>query len=220
MRLRRLRFDIWVCMLLAYLISMGAVAITSAISDATYEEYVADHSALSGEAGSLAGEDVPRAQSVQDLLTMDTFTILSQGISYRNEGEGYYEDMYLYNLALPSGERVAAYINLESVQTQGDIYSGEVVLPVGRLVWANLEEDEAFMQQITVGYPLNRTDFYVDMTGNAARYSEEYREEHYTKWAQGITILVCFPLFHALGSHFGLFPAFFPSRRQKETDPF
>ena len=35
MRLRRLRFDIWVCMLLAYLMSMGAVAITSVISDAT-----------------------------------------------------------------------------------------------------------------------------------------------------------------------------------------
>ena len=76
------------------------------------------------------------------------------------------------------------------------------------------------MQQITVGYPLNRTDFYVDMTGNAARYSEEYREEHYTKWAQGITILVCFPLFHALGSLFGLFPAFFPPRRQKVTVTF
>lgn len=215
LRLHRLRFDIWLCLLLAYLVSLGTGAAASALSAATYDDYAADHVAVEGEPGSLAGEDVPRAQSVEDLLELDTFTILSEGIAYRNEGAGFYQGRYLYNLALPSGERVAAQINLENVQTGEDYYSGKVILPLGRVVWADLEEDSAFLEQITTAYPLDRTDFYVDMTGNTARYSQEARTENHVLVVQGITILVCFPLFHALGSHFGLFPAFFPSRRRE-----
>ena len=199
LRLHRLRFDIWLCLLLAYLVSLGTGAAASALSAATYDDYAADHVAVEGEPGSLAGEDVPRAQSVEDLLELDTFTILSEGIAYRNEGAGFYQGRYLYNLALPSGERVAAQINLENVQTGEDYYSGEVILPLGRVVWADLD----------------RTDFYVDMTGNTARYSQEERTENHVLVVQGITILACFPLLHALGSHFGLFPAFFPSRRRE-----
>ena len=153
--------------------------------------------------------------ALADLLELDTFTILSEGIAYRNEGAGFYQGRYLYNLALPSGERVAAQINLENVQTGEDDGSGEVILPLGRVVWADLEEDAAFLEQITTAYPLDRTDFYVDMTGNTARYSQEERAENHVLVVQGITILVCFPLLHALGSHFGLFPAFFPSRRRE-----
>lgn len=221
MRLRRrLRFDILLCILLSYLVSLGTASVTASLSAATYADYAAAHTALPGEPGSMADEDVPRAESVEDLLTMDTFTVVSEGISYRNEGAGYYEDMYLYNLRLPSGERVAAWINLENVQNQGDIYSGAAILPVGQVVWADLEENASFMDQITAGYPLDRTDFYVDMTGNAAKYSEEYRTENYTLWVQGITLLICFPLFHGLGSHFGVFPAFFPSRRREREEQF
>ena len=217
MRLHRLRFDIWLCLLLAYLISLGTGAAASALSAATYNDYAADHVAVEGEPGSLAGEDVPRAQSVKDLLELDTFTILSEGIAYRNEGTGFYQGRYFYNLALPSGERVAAQINLENVQTGEDYYSGEVILPLGQVVWADLEEDPAFLEQITTAYPLDRTDFYVDMTGNTARYSQEERTGNHVLVVQGVTLLVCFPLLHALGSHFGLFPAFFPSRRRERA---
>ena len=221
MRLRRrLRFDIWLCILLSYLVSLGTASVTASLSAATYADYAAAHTAAAGEPGSLAGDDIPKVESVEDLLTMDTFTIVSEGISYRNEGAGYYEDMYLYNLRLPSGERVAAWINLENVQSQGDIYSGAAILPVGQVVWADLEENPSFMDQITTGYPLDRTDFYVDMTGNVAKYSEEYRTENYTLWVQGITLLICFPLLHGLGSHFGVFPAFFPSRRKEREEQF
>ena len=124
---------------------------------------------LLGQAGSPAGPEVPRAQSIAELLELDTFTVLSQGIAYRNEGAGYFEGSYLYNLALPSGERVAARIHTESVQDGEKFASGEVVLPVGRVIWADLEEDPAFLEQITSGYPLDRTDFYVDMAGEAVR---------------------------------------------------
>ena len=116
MRLHRLRFDIWFCLLVAYLVSLGTGAAASALSAATYDGYAEVHSAAPGQAGSPAGPEVPRAQSIAELLELDTFTVLSQGIAYRNEGAGYFEGSYLYNLALPSGERVAARIHTESVQ--------------------------------------------------------------------------------------------------------
>lgn len=131
MRLHRLRFDIWLCLLVAYLVSLGTGAAASALSAATYDGYAEVHSAAPGQAGSPAGPEVPRAQSIAELLELDTFTVLSQGIAYRNEGAGYFEGSYLYNLALPSGERVAARIHTESVQDGENFASGQVVLPVG-----------------------------------------------------------------------------------------
>ena len=217
MRLHRLRFDIWFCLLVAYLVSLGTGAAASALSAATYDGYAEVHSAAPGQAGSPAGPEVPRAQSIAELLELDTFTVLSQGIAYRNEGAGYFEGSYLYNLSLPSGERVAARIHTESVQDGEKFASGEVVLPVGRVIWADLEEDPAFLEQITSGYPLDRTDFYVDMAGEAVRYSQEERTENHVIVVQLVTVLVCFPLLHALGSRSGIFPAFFPTVRGEKA---
>ena len=194
MRLHRLRFDIWLCLLVAYLVSLGTGAAASALSAATYDGYAEVHSAAPGQAGSPAGPEVPRAQSIAELLELDTFTVLSQGIAYRNEGAGYFEGSYLYNLALPSGERVAARIHTESVQ-----------------------DGEKFVEQITSGYPLDRTDFYVDMAGEAVRYSQEERTENHVIVVQLVTVLVCFPLLHALGSRSGIFPAFFPTVRREKA---
>ena len=39
MRLHRLRFDIWLCLLVAYLVSLGTGAAASALSAATYDGY-------------------------------------------------------------------------------------------------------------------------------------------------------------------------------------
>ena len=69
--------------------------------------------------------------------------------------------MYLYALTLPSGELVAARINSDSVVKEGDsIYSGNNILPVGKVVMANLTEDEYFINQIEYKEKLSRTDFY------------------------------------------------------------
>jgi len=112
---------------------------------------------------------------------------------------------------------VAARIHTESVQDGENFASGQVVLPVGRVIWADLEEDPAFLEQITSGYPLDRTDFYVDMAGEAVRYSQEERTENHVIVVQLVTVLVCFPLLHALGSRSGIFPAFFPSVRREKA---
>ena len=85
------------------------------------------------------------------------------------------------------------------------------------MIWADLEEDPAFLEQITSGYRLDRTDFYVDMAGEAVRYSQEERTENHVIVVQLVTVLVCFPLLHALGSRSGIFPAFFPTVRREKA---
>lgn len=213
-----LRFDIWLCLLLAYAISIGAVKVTRIVVEGGYGDYVEEHTVFDGDIGGKAGADVFRVQSVSDILSHETFTIVSPGIEYCNRGAGYYNGVYTYAVTLPSGEVVAAQINMENVQYEGDYYASDHTLPVGRVVWADLTESKMFMDQISYGPALSRTDFYVDMLGVGGRMSREDYTGRYTNTAQVAAILVCFPLFHALGSAVGLFPRFFPPRKNKDGE--
>ena len=215
MRFYRMRFDIWLCLLIAFGISLGAVKIAEMVLEKTYEDYVEEHTVADGDIGSKAGADVFRVQSVADILSHDTFTIVSPGIEYRNRGAGYYDGYYTYAVTLPSGEVVACRINMENVQYDGDYYSSDHTLPLGQVVWEDLTSDKYFMQQISYGPALSRTDFYVDMLGVAGKVSQEDYNEFHTGTVQVVTILVCFPLLHALGAKLGLFPFFFAPRKKK-----
>ena len=218
MRYHRMRFDIWLTLLIAFGISLGTVKAAELILAQTYESYVEEHTVADGDIGGRAGEDVFRVRSVDDLLSHDTFTIVSPGIEYRNRGAGYYGKYYLYAVTLPSGERVAAAINMEGVQYEGEYYSSEHTLPVGRVVYEDLTSNEYFMDQIEFREPLSRTDFYVDMLGVGGKASQEDYTGNYTGVVQAVTVLVCFPLIHALGSAVGLFPRFFPPRKKKNGE--
>ena len=215
MRYHRMRFDIWLTLLIAFGISLGAVKVTELILAETYKSYVEKHTTADGDIGGRAGKDVFHAQSVDDLLGHDTFTIVSPGIEYRNRGAGYYGSYYLYAVTLHSGERVAAAINMAGVQYEGEYYSSEHTLPVGRVVYEDLTSNEYFMDQIEFREPLSRTDFYVDMLGVGGKASQEDYTSNYTGVVQMVTILICFPLIHALGARIGLFPYFFAPRKKK-----
>ena len=215
MRYTRMRFDIWLCLLLAFAVSLGAVKLTELVLPGLYQRHVEEHTVADGDIGGKAGPEVFRVQSVDDILSHDTFTIVSHGIEYRNRGAGYYDGIYTYGVTLPSGEVVAARINMENVQQDGDYYTSDHTLPVGKVVYADLTESKMFMDQISYGPPLTRTDFYVDMLGVGGKMPEEDYNQRYTGAAQVIAIFVCFPIFHWLGSSLGLFPRFFPPRRRK-----
>lgn len=215
MRYTRLRFDIWLCLLLAFAASLGAVKLAGLFLAGAYESYEEEHTVADGEIGGKAGEGVFRAQSVADILSHDTFTIVSHGIEYRNKGAGYYDGVYTYAVTLPSGEVVAAQINMENVRKEGDYYASDHTLPVGKVVSADLTESKMFMDQISYGIPLSRTDFYVDMLGVGGKVSEEDFTQLRTGTVQVVTILVCFPLFHSIGAKLGLFPFFFAPREKK-----
>lgn len=219
MRYRRMRFDVWLCLLLAYLVSMGTSAAADKILPKMYEKHKEEHKVAAGEVGGVADASLFRAQSVDDLLSHDLFTIVSPGIEYRNEGAGFHDGMYLYSVKLPSGERVAARINNDSVVTDGEtIFDGNSTLPVGRVVKDDLRADEAFLGQIEYADPLDRKDFYVDMVGEAEIQSEESYVDTPVLMVQLLTIFLTFPIFHALGAKLGLFPYFFAPRKKRKSE--
>ena len=80
----------------------------------------------------------------------------------------------MYSVTLPSGERIAACINMDSVQHTGDsMYSGDSIMPVGRIVYEDLTSNEYFINQIEYSEELSRKDFYIDMIGNGGKLSKE-----------------------------------------------
>lgn len=166
----------------------------------------------------MAGDDVFRAQSVEDLLRHDTFTVVSPGIEYRNRGAGYYGNWYMQALTLPSGELVAAVYNLDSVQIEGSYYTGEATLPVGRVVFEDLTENETFLHQIEFKEPLSRRDFYVDMMGTGGKVSQEDYGKPIVLSVQLVVTILFFPIFHALGATIGIFPYFFPPKNKKQSE--
>lgn len=219
MRYHHLRFDIWFCLLLSFLLSMGTVKIVELFLPDAYESYVEEHTVLDGDIGGKAGEDVFRVTSVKDVLEHDTFTIISPGIEYRNRGAGYFDGKYMYAVKLPSGERVAALINMESVQNTGEsIYSGDSILPVGKVIYQDLTTSENFLMQIEHSEPLDRKDFYIDMIGNGGKLSKEDYTSVPKLTIQIATIIISFPIFHMIGSKIGIFPYFFAPRHKKKSE--
>lgn len=219
MRYHYLRFDIWLCLLIGFLISFIPVKIAENVLPKKYESYVEEHTVADGEIGGIASESVYKAQNVEDLLSYDTFTVVSPGIEYCNRGAGYHGSYYMYALTLPSGERVAAIINSDSVQRTGEtIYDGDTILPVGHIVYEDLTKDTSFITQIEHSEKLSRTDFYVDMLGKGGKVSQEDYTEAPVMMIQIITIIVAFAIFHSIGAKLGIFPYFFPPKQKKKSE--
>lgn len=219
MRYHYLRFDIWLCLAISVLLSFIPVKILEVTLPKSYENYVEEHTVDAGQIGGVAGEEVFRAQSVEDLLAHDTFTVVSPGVEYMNKGGGYYGSYYMHALTLPSGEKIAAIINSDSIQRMGEsIYSGDSILPVGKIVYEDLTQNETFIHQIEFKEKLTRTDLYIDMMGNGGKLSEEDYSEVPTMMAQIITVVIAFPILHMLGAKIGIFPYFFPPKNKKESE--
>ena len=83
-------------------------------------------------------------------------------------------------------------------------------------MWADLTKDNMFMDQISYGAPLSRTDFYVDMLGSGGKVSQEDYVSSYTNIVQFITIVVCIPFFHSIGARLGIFPYFIVPKEERE----
>ncbi len=219
MRRRVLSFDAWVCLALAFVVALGTGALAEKLATQHYAAMEEAHKPVDGQIGGKAGEEVFRAQSVDDLLSHDTFTVVSPGIQYRNRGMGYYDGKPFQALTLPSGELVAAWINGESVQSTGeDIFSGDNILPLGRVVMEDLTQNQTFLDQIQYSEPLSRTDFYVDMVGDTAILAEDQAIETPKVMTQVLTVFVLFPLFHMLGSKLGIWEPYFVFRKKKPSE--
>ena len=149
MRYYNLRFDIWICLLLGVLISLLPTNIVRKKLTEKYENHKEEKKVEEGVIGGKSTEETFVANNIEDLLNNETFTIKSPGIEYRNKGAGFYKGYYMYAVTLPSKEIVAARINNESVISDSEsIYNGISTLPVGKIVYEDLEKDKNFIKQI------------------------------------------------------------------------
>ncbi len=209
----RLRFDIWICLVISFILSYIPVKFIE--KNNNYETYVEEHTVAEDDIGGKASDEIIHAQSIDDMLNNSKFTIISQGIKYRNEGAGYYNNQYMYAVTLPSGERVAALINMDSVQNTGDfIYTGETILPVGKIVYEDLSSSTNFLNQIEHSKKLSRHDFYIDMLGEGEKLSKDDYVAISSMIVQIISIIICFSLLHLLGSKIGLVPILFKMKNE------
>ena len=210
MRYHVLRFDVWLCLAIGVLVSFGTGYLSTIFLTSQYEKYQQEHVVDTREVGGFADDTIFRAQNIEDLFRHEVFTVVSPGIEYRNKGSGYYKNFYMYALTLPSGEVVAARINSDSVTFTGDsIYTGDNILPVGKVVFCDLTDSPTFLSQIEYSRSLTRTDFYIDMVGDASILSEESFIETPVIFIKLFTILFVFFLVHWLGVKFSIFPGLF-----------
>ena len=218
---RSLPYDAAICLCLAALIAWGVGILTGKVAESSWERQKEELAPQSGEVGGIAGKEVFRVETVEDMLSHDTFTIECPYHNFYNDGTGYYKNLGLAVLTLPSGERVAAQFNQESMQYIGQdpLYGGgDMILPVGRVVYEDLTSNELFLNQIEHGGALSRRDFYVDMAGTAVLTRKTDTMDTAKTLAQIITVMILYPIFHTLGSKLGLWNPYFRKRNQSEWE--
>ena len=98
------------------------------------------------------------------------------------------------------------------------MFTGDSILPVGKIIKEDLSSDEYFLGQIEYKEELDRKDFYIDMVGEAEIKSEETFIEGPIMLIQILTVVIAFPIFHAIGSKLGIFPYFIAPKNKKENE--
>lgn len=216
MRIYKIRFDVLICIILSALVVLGTGKVLPVFYSALYDRYTRAHTVSDGDIGGEAGEDVYRVLSVEDILSHNTFTVQVEYGSLLTADSDYFGDIYLMNLELPSGERVAASINNDAMQQNYE--ENYYIMPVGKVVEADLSEDAEFISGIERSDALSRTDFYLDMSGNSGSglVSAERYDEQYTIYIKAIVGVLCFIAFHVIGCKMGLFPRLIPMKRKKD----
>lgn len=214
----RIRYDFLICLFLTCLVTWGAGKAARPLVMSTYDSYIKEKTVPDGDIGGRAGEDVFRAESVEDILSHGRFTFETEYRNIFGRGGGRYGKVYLHSFMLPSGEMIAAAVNRDSVKELDDKagYNGKCRLPVGKVVYENLEQDDVFIQQIEYNDALDRRDFYIDMLGEGGNVSKDMYPEPYVSAIQLFTAIIGFPFFHTIGSKIGLFPYLFPPKDLKE----
>lgn len=123
-----------------------------------YRFYQKNATLEAGAPGTAAGEEVPVAESIEDMKELGTFT-LNLGGNVLKYDTVRSEDALYHRVTLPSGEKIIAHINKRALQKIDE--AGVYRLPVG--VW---REWEAPKEVLVFENHLAVTDHYADMYGD------------------------------------------------------
>lgn len=153
---RRLRFDIWLSLLLALPIMLGIVWLFNhAVFPALYESYAASNAGGAGTVGAPAAGDTFRARTLDEMLEHGTFTFGGDLYAVLNNGGPFYKSRRWEALELEDGSRIAASINHDAIRDDGEpgLYSHDILLPVGTIVHGELRRSLSRDLPPTAGSP-------------------------------------------------------------------
>ena len=170
------------------------------------------------DVGLQATDETVKANSIDDILNNDTFSIVvSDPDEYKFDGSAYWEDedpSEIYNVKLTSGERVAVRMQAEYLKKTGDGY----LLNIGKIKKFDLTAEPEILDELQEEYALDRTDFYIDLRTNieeGSKYSEATRQKMIDLVQPFTAIFVCailWILLHVITVKIGIAPKLFGSR--------
>lgn len=170
------------------------------------------------DVGLKATDETVQANSIDDILNNDTFSIVvSDPDEYKFDGSAYWEDedpSEIYNVKLISGERVAVRMQAEYLKKTGDGY----LLNIGKIKKFDLTAEPEILDELQEEYALDRTDFYIDLRTNieeGSKYSEATRQKMIDLVQPFTAIFVCailWILLHVITVKIGIAPKLFGSR--------
>ena len=170
------------------------------------------------DVGLKATDETVQANSIDDILNNDTFSIVvSDPDEYKFDGSAYWEDedpSEIYNVKLISGERVAVRMQAEYLKKTGDGY----LLNIGKIEKFDLTAEPEILDELQEEYALDRTDFYIDLRTNieeGSKYSEATRQKMIDLVQPFTAIFVCailWILLHVITVKIGIAPKLFGSR--------
>ena len=170
------------------------------------------------DVGLKATDETVQANSIDDILNNDTFSIVvSDPDEYKFDGSAYWKDedpSEIYNVKLTSGERVAVRMQAEYLKKTGDGY----LLNIGKIEKFDLTAEPEILDELQEEYALDRTDFYVDLRTNieeGSKYSEATRQKMIDLVQPFTAIFVCailWILLHVITVKIGIAPKLFGSR--------
>lgn len=198
---------------------LAAKAVPSLV-DNYYDKVAAEHVE---DVGLKASESTAWANSISDILSNDTFSIVVKDRDeYKFDGSAYWRDedpSEIYNVELMSGERVAVRIQNEYLKENED---GTYLLNIGRVQDYDLTAEPDILEELQEDYDLDRTDFYVDLRSDVTegrKYSEGTREKT-TDLIQPFTGIlvtaVLWVLLHVLTVKLGIAPKLFGRRKSDD----
>ena len=170
------------------------------------------------DVGLKATDETVQANSIDDILNNDTFSIVvSDPDEYKFDGSAYWKDedpSEIYNVKLASGERVAVRMQAEYLKKTGDGY----LLNIGKIKKFDLTSEPEILDELQEEYALDRTDFYIDLRTNieeGSKYSEATRQKMIDLVQPFTAIFVCailWILLHVITVKIGIAPKLFGSR--------
>ncbi len=208
-----LRWDIFLTVLLAFLLGSGAQWCANQLAHGRYEAYQAEHAAEAGTVGAPATDGLVRAKTMADLENNQFFTLEMGQVTYISNSPGPWIDGFRWSIfTLDDGTRIAAKVNGDSVvyrdTSVGYITSSDAILPVGTLVYEELTDEQ--IEAMDQYHGVTVTNCYIDMEGGHATISESDFTDYMGLTVFFAVFVLSFLLIRLIGVRTRLFPRIIP----------